>query len=155
MQDGGSATRARLTKFYSVSHQKSLVKPGQHYPRGVALLTPAIKTFPSSLQRLCIQLGDGPEIRLTEEPSAFILMCGKSLWEFSTNLVLSTQAIIYLMGFPNLRVWVARHGPPQVTDLIHYGVPDGVTSLFLHSTFSTRLEGRSSLRTTLPTRSHE
>jgi hypothetical protein len=90
----------------------------------------AIKSFPSSLQCLYIQLGNGPETRLTKEISAFILGCGESLQEFSTNLVLSTQAIVRLMKLPNLRVWVTDQGPPQVTDLIHHGVPDGVTSLF-------------------------
>ena len=96
----------------------------------VSEMRSAIKTFPSSLQYLTIQLGVGPETRLTEEISAFILGCGESLREFSTNLVLSTQAIVHLMRLPNLRVWVTRQGPPQVTDLIHHGVPDGVASLF-------------------------
>ena len=34
------------------------------------------------------------------------------------------------MRLPKLCIWVARQGPPQVTDLIRHGVPDGVTSLF-------------------------
>jgi len=90
----------------------------------------AIKAFPSSVQYLHIHLGGGPETRLTEEISAFILGCGESLQEFSTNLVLSTQAVVHLMKLPNLRILVTKQGPPQVTDLIHHGIPDGVTSLF-------------------------
>ena len=96
----------------------------------VSKMRSAIKMFPSSLQYLYIQLGGGPETRLTEEISTFILGCGELLQEFNTNLVLSTQAIVHLMRLPNLRVWVTKQGPPQVTDLIHHGVPDEVTSLF-------------------------
>ena len=91
----------------------------------------AIKMFPSSLQSLCIHLGGGPpETPLTEEISTFVLGCRESLREFNTNLVLSTQAIVHLMGLPNLRTWVTQQGPPQVADLIRHGVPDGVASLF-------------------------
>lgn len=90
----------------------------------------AIKMLPSSLQSLEIQLGGVPETRLTEEISAFVLGCGESLREFSTNLVLSTQAIVHLMKLPNLCVFVTEQAPPQVTELIHNGVPDGVVSLF-------------------------
>jgi hypothetical protein len=90
----------------------------------------AITTFPSSLQCLYIRLGGELETRLTEEISAFILGCGESLREFSTNLVLSTRAIVRLMMLPNLRIWATKQGPPQVTDLIRHGVPDGVTSIF-------------------------
>jgi len=90
----------------------------------------AIKMFPSSLQCLRIRLGVRPETRLTGEISAFILGCGESFREFSTNLVLSTQAIVHLMRLPNLCEWVTEQGPPRVADLIDNGVPDGVTSLF-------------------------
>ena len=89
-----------------------------------------IRALPSSLQCLRIQLGGGLETRLTEEISAFILRCGESLREFSTNLVLSIRAIVHLMKLPNLCAWTTKQGPPQVTDLIHHGVPDGITSLF-------------------------
>jgi len=89
-----------------------------------------IKTLPPSLQSLSIHLGSGLEARLTEEISALISGSGESLQEFSTNLVLSTRAIVHLMKLPNLRIWTIKQGPPQVTDLIHHGVPDGVTSLF-------------------------
>ena len=89
-----------------------------------------IKALPSSLQCLCIQLGGGLEARLTKEISAFILGCGESLQNLNINLVLSTQAIVHLMKLPNLCAWATKQGPPQVTDLIHHGVPEGVTSLF-------------------------
>jgi len=89
-----------------------------------------IKMLPPSLQCLCIRLGGGLETRLTEEISAFISGCGESLQKLNTNLVLSTQAIVHLMKLPNLCAWATKQGPPQVTDLIHHGVPDGVTSLF-------------------------
>ena len=90
----------------------------------------AITMFPSSLQFLSIHLGGEPETRFTEEISAFILGCRESLQVLDTNLVLSTQAIVHLMKLPNLRVWVTEQGPPQVTDLIRHGIPDGPTSLF-------------------------
>ena len=45
-------------------------------------------------------------------------------------MVLSTQAVVHLMKLPNLDIWVTEQGPPQVTDLIRHGVPDGVFSLF-------------------------
>jgi len=107
------------------------VEPWDELPdEAVSKMRSAIKTFPSSLQYLHIHLGYGPETRLTEEISSFILGCGESLREFSTNLVLSTQAIVHLMKLPNLRAWITGLGPPQVTDLIHHGVPDGVTTLF-------------------------
>ena len=107
------------------------VDPWDELPDKVVLeMRSAIKAFPSSIQCLYIHLGGGPETRFTEEISAFILGCGESLREFSTNLVLSTQAVVHLMKLPNLRILVTKQGPPQVTDLIHHGVPDGVTSLF-------------------------
>ena len=100
-------------------------------PANVVLkMRSAIKVFPSSLQSLHIDLGAILETRLAEEISAFVLKCGESLREFSTNLVLSTQAIVHLMKLPNLRVWATEQGPPQVADLIHNGLPDGVASLF-------------------------
>ena len=34
------------------------------------------------------------------------------------------------MKLPNLDAWTTEQGPPQVSDLIRHGVPDGVTSLF-------------------------
>lgn len=98
--------------------------------RVVPKMRSAIKAFPSSLQCLHIQLGDGLEIRLTEEISAFILGCGESLQELNTNLVLSTQAIVHLMMLSNLQTWVTEQGPPETADLIRHGLPDGVASLF-------------------------
>lgn len=89
----------------------------------------AINAFPSPLQSIYIDLGGVPETRLTEEISAFILKCGESLREFSTNLVLSTPTIVHLMKLPSLRVWVTEQGPPQMADLIRNGLPDGVTPL--------------------------
>ena len=114
------------------------VRPGEILAPGeerlpdwaVPVIRSAIKVLPSSLQILCIQLGSGPYAHLTEEVSALILRCGKSLQEFSTNSVLSTQAIVHLMKLPNLRTWATEQGPPQVMDLIRQGVPDGVVSLF-------------------------
>jgi hypothetical protein len=96
----------------------------------VPTMRSAIKMFPSSLQFLRIQLGVGPQTYLTEEISTFILGCGETLRIFCTNLVLSTQAIVHLMKLPNLRAWVTEQGPPQVTDLIRHGIPDGPISLF-------------------------
>lgn len=90
----------------------------------------AIKMFPSSVQFLGIYLGNGGETRLTEEISAFILGCRESLQEFHSNLVLSTEAVVHLMRLPNLRSWTTEQEPPQVTDLIRHGVPDGAIYLF-------------------------
>ena len=104
---------------------------GRELPEDVVpKMRSVIKALLPSLQCLCIRLGGGLEARLTEEISAFILRCGESLRELNTNLVLSTQAIVHLMKLPNLRVWNTKQGPPQVTDLIHHGVPNGVISLF-------------------------
>jgi hypothetical protein len=118
------------TNTFVHPHETVVPWDGKLPDKVVPKMRSAIKSFPSSLQCLYIQLGSGPETRFTEEISAFILGCGESLEEFSTNLVLSTQAIVRLMKLPNLRVWVTNQGPPQVTDLIHRGVPDGVASLF-------------------------
>ena len=90
----------------------------------------AIKALPSSVQHLNIHLGDGQETRLIDEISAFILGCGKSLQQFRSNLVLSTEAVVHLMNLPNLHTWATEQEPPEMTDLIHHGVPDGATSLF-------------------------
>ena len=107
------------------------VEPWNELPdRAVGTMRSAIKNFPSSLQCLSIYLGRGPETHLTEEISSFILGRGESFREFGTNLMLSTQAIVHLMQLPNLSFWATEQGPPQVTDLIHHGVPDGVTTLF-------------------------
>ena len=107
------------------------VEPWDELPDEVLpMMRSAITMFPSSLQSLSIYLGDDQETRLTEEISAYVLGCGESLLDFSTNLVLSTQAIVHLMKLPNLCIWVTKQGPPRVTDLIRHGVPDGVTSLF-------------------------
>lgn len=94
------------------------------------ILRSAITMFPTSIQRLCVQLGAEPQTHLTEEMSAFVLKCGGTLQMFSTNVVLSTEAIVHLMKLPSLSAWVTEQGPPQVTDLIHHGVPDGPFSLF-------------------------
>ena len=111
-------------------HPGGTVEPWDGLPNKVVPnMRSAIKAFPSSLHCLCIQMGVGLETRLTEEISAFILGCGESLQEFNTNLVLSTQAIVHLMKLPNLRIWIVKQGPPQVTDLIHHGVPDEAISL--------------------------
>jgi len=96
----------------------------------VPTMSSAIKLFPSSPQIVCLKLGVGPETRLTEEVSTFVLGCGEALQEFTTNVVLSTQAIVHLMKLPNLRTWTTEQGPPQVADLIHHGIADDVTSLF-------------------------
>ena len=89
----------------------------------------AIKLFPSSPQTVHLKLGFGLETRLTEEVSAYVLASGESLRSFTTNVVLSTQAIVHLMQLPNLRFWTTEQGPPQVTDLINHGVT-GAVSLF-------------------------
>jgi len=96
----------------------------------VPLVRSAIRMFPPSLKSVCLQLGAGPEARLTEEMSAYVLGCGESLRTLATNVVLSTQAIVHLVKLPNVRAWTTEQGPPQVSDLIHHGVPDGVVSLF-------------------------
>jgi len=107
------------------------VDPWERLPnKAVPKIRSAIKAFPSSLQFFLIRLGDGLETRFTEEISAFVLRCGESLEEFNTNLVLSTQAIVHLMKLPNLRTWIVEQGPPQVTDLIHHGVPEEAISIF-------------------------
>jgi len=90
----------------------------------------AIKMFPYSPPVVCLKLGIGPETRLTEEVSAYVLGCGGALREFATNVVLSTQAIVHLMKLPNLRCWTTEQGPPQVAELIHHGVTDDATPLF-------------------------
>jgi hypothetical protein len=105
------------------------VEPWDELPDEVLpLARSAIRMFPSSLQSLSIHLDDELETHLTEEISAYVIGCGESLQELHTNLVLSTQAIVHLMKLPNLCIWATRQGPPQVTDLIRHGVPDGVTS---------------------------
>lgn len=96
----------------------------------VPIICSVIKMFPSSLRALCVKLGVGPETRLTEEVSAYVLECGESLRVFGTNAVLSNQAIAHIMQLPELRNWATEQGPPQVTDLIHHGIPDDVASLF-------------------------
>jgi len=107
------------------------VEPWRRLPDEVMpVMRSAVKMFPPSPQIVCIKLGNGPEIRLTEEFSMFTLGCGEALREFATNVVLSTQAIVHLMKLPNLRAWTTEQEPLQVTDLIHHGVPDGVVSLF-------------------------
>jgi len=90
----------------------------------------AIKLFPPSPRVVCIRLGMEPETRLTEEFSSFALGWGEELQELATNVLLSTQAIVHLMKLPNLWAWSTEQGPPQVADLIRYGVPDGPFSLF-------------------------
>lgn len=60
-------------------------------------------------------------------------------------MVLSTQAIAYLMKLQNLRAWTTEQEPPLVTDLIHHRVPNGAVSLFpsleiLHSKGEVALE---------------
>ena len=85
--------------------------------------------IPTSIQRLCLQLGAGPRTHLTEEISAFVLGCSDTLQTFSTNVELSTQAIVHLMNLPNLGTWITEQGPPQEMDLIRHGVPDGPFSL--------------------------
>ena len=96
----------------------------------VPMIRSAINAFPSSLRTLHIALGIGPQTHLTEEVSIFILGHGEALREFGTNIVLSTQAIIHLMKVPHLSSWVTEQGPPEVTELIRHGVPDGAASLF-------------------------
>jgi hypothetical protein len=115
----------------SFTHPGETVEAWDELPdEALPTIRSAIKMLPSSLQSLSIHLGNEPETRFTEEISAFILGCGESLQEFSTNLVLSIQAIAHLIKLPNLHAWVTEQGPPQVTDLIRHGVPDGPTSLF-------------------------
>ena len=96
----------------------------------VPVMRSVIKMLPPSPQDVCIKLGVGPEPRLSKEFSTFTLGCGEALREFATNVVLSTQAIVHLMKLPNLYAWTTEQGPPQVADLIHHGVPNGVVSLF-------------------------
>ena len=124
-------TKVNITTKVFV-HPAQVADPwDKELPEEVVLkMRSVIKMLPPSPQRLCIRLWGGLETRLTEEISAFILRCGESLREFSTNLVLSTQAIVHLMKLPNLRAWATKQGPPQVTNLIHHGVPEGITSLF-------------------------
>ena len=95
----------------------------------VPTMRAAIKLFPSSPQIVCIKLGLGLETRFTEDVSAYVLGCGEPLRQFTTNVVLSTQAIVHLMKLPNLRGWTIEQGPPQVTDLINHGVTGGIISL--------------------------
>ena len=122
----------------TIDFTSAYVRPGrkvepwdQRLPdKVIPMIGSAIKMFPSSLQHLDIQLAVGPGTPLTEEISAFVLGCGESLREFGTNLALSNGAIVHLMKLPNLRVWVTEQEPPEVTELIHHGIPDGVTSLF-------------------------
>ena len=107
------------------------VEPWRRLPDKVMpVIRSAVRMLPPSPQIVCIKLGIGPETRLTEEFSTFTLGCGEALREFATNMVLSAQAIVHLMKLPNLCAWTTEQGPPQVADLIHHGVPDGVTSLF-------------------------
>jgi len=107
------------------------VEPWRRLPDEVMpVMRSAVKMLPPSPQIVCIKLGNGPEARLTKEFSTFTLGCGEALREFATNVVLSTQAIVHLMKLPNLRAWTTEQGPPQVTELIHHGVPNGVVSLF-------------------------
>ena len=124
-------------KFLSPSLTKIVVTTNsggswdkQAHSRMMSTMRLAILMFPSSLQCLHLRSGYGPRTHFTKEISAFILRCGKPLQEFKTNLVLSTQAIVHLMNLPNLHTWVTEQGPPQVTDLINHGVPDGSTSIF-------------------------
>ena len=122
----------------TIAFTSACIRPGrnpepweQRLPdKVIPIIGSAIRMFPSSLQILRIRLGVGPGTPLTEEISAFILGCGESLREFSTNLVLSTEAIVHLMKLPNLRVWITEQEPPEVTEVIHYGIPDGVPSFF-------------------------
>ncbi|KAF9647873.1 hypothetical protein BDM02DRAFT_2493453 [Thelephora ganbajun] len=124
-------TKIVITTVTFLRPGESVEPWGEELPREVvSTMRSAIKTFPSSLQFLHIQLGVGPETRLSEEISTFVLGYGESLQKFSTNLVLSTQAIAHLMKLPNLRVWATEQGPPQVTNLIHHGFPSGATSFF-------------------------
>ena len=124
-----------LTKIIIMANVARLsgesVEPLHELPDEVLpIIRSTIKMLPSSLQCLYFDTGSQPETRFTEEISTYILGCGESLQEFCTNVILSTQAIVHFMRLPKLCIWVARQGPPQVTDLIRHGVPDGVTSLF-------------------------
>ena len=115
----------------AITHPGEVVVPGNTLPDKLAgVMRSAIKMFPPSLQNLAIQLGSGPQTQFTEEMSAFVLGCGETLQMFNTNVVLSTSAIVHLMKLPNLCTWVTEQGPPQVSDLIRHGVPDGAASLF-------------------------
>jgi len=118
---------------------------GEDLPDEVApVMRSAIKLLPPSLHVLRIQLGIWLETHLTEEISAFVLRCGEALRELNTNSVMSSQAIVHLMKLPNLLDWTTEQGPPQVTELIRHGVPDGATSL-LPSLKVLRLRGEAAL----------
>ena len=95
----------------------------------VPIVRSAIKMFPSSLRVFFLALGFGQQTHLTKEVSAFVLKCGEALQEFTTNVVLSTEAIVHLVKLSNLSGWITEQRPPEVTELIRYGVPDGATSL--------------------------
>ena len=103
---------------------------GQDLPDEVVpIVRSAIKLFPSSLQVFFVALGSGTQTHLTEDISAFVLERGDGLREFTTNVVLSTQAIVHLIKLPHLRGWITEQRPPEVAELIHHGVPDGAASL--------------------------
>ena len=104
------------------------VEPWDELPHeAVSMIHAMIKAFPSSLQCLSIYVGSSREARFTNEISDFVLRRGESLLEFSTNIVLSTQALFHLMKLPNLRYWTTKEEPAQVEVFAH-GVPDGPIS---------------------------
>ena len=115
----------------AATRPEETVKPWVGLPDEIfPMMRSAIRAFPSSLRRLHIVLGTGPLTHLTEEISAFILERGETLREFSSNSMLSIQAIVHLMKLPHLSEWTTEQGPPEVTELIRHGAPDGAVSLF-------------------------
>ena len=75
-------------------------------------------------------MGPGREARFTNEISDLIPRHGESLLEFSTNIILLTQALVHLMKLPNLRDLVTEEKPPQVRDVFAHGILDGPISFF-------------------------
>ena len=83
------------------------VEPWDELPDEVVpMMRTAIEMFPYSARIVCLRLGIGPETRLTEDVSAYVLGCREALREFATNVVLSTQAI-------------SPHEAPQLARLDH------------------------------------
>ena len=96
----------------------------------VPMIRSGIQVFPSSLHILHIILGIGPQTHLTKEISTFILEHEEALQDFSTNVVLSTQAIVHLTKLPRLFSWNTEQGLPEVAEFFRHGISNKVTYIF-------------------------